>query len=84
MSRAKIRKYKFIRNICHNDEILLMYHSGEQGGGWMNLAGGLQETAKFLMEKSDEIKEFILESALQYLREYEIQKQEFAKKLYQN
>lgn len=76
------RKYRLIQRMCSKDEILLIYHKGDQGGGFMNLDAGLPESADFLMERSDGIKDFILEAARRYLEKYEIQKQEFIKKLY--
>lgn len=81
MTRTE-RKYRRIQRRCSDDEILLIYRKGEQGGGFMNLAAGLLESADFLMERSDGIKDFILEAARRYLEKYEIQKQEFIKKLY--
>lgn len=81
MTRTE-RKYRRIQRRCSDDEILLIYRKGESGGGFMNLDAGLLESADFLMERSDGIKDFILEAARQYLEKYEIQKQEFIKKLY--
>lgn len=75
-------KYKLFRALCSKDEILLLYYSNGEGGGFMNLGGGLYETARFLMEKNDTIKKFILDAASDYLKQYEIQKQEFVKELY--
>lgn len=75
-------KYRLLRRLCQKDELLLMYRKGEQGGGFMNLNGGLLETADFLMERSDAIKDFVVEAARAYLSKYEIQKQEFIEKLY--
>lgn len=75
-------KYRIFHRLCSKDEVLLMYSSNGEGGGFMNLGGGLFETAKFLMEKNDTIKEFILVAAAGYLKQYEIQKQEFVKELY--
>lgn len=76
------RKYRRIQRRCADDEILLMYRNGDQGGGFMNYDVGLLETADFLMERSDAIRDFIVEAARVYLSKYEIQKQEFIKKLY--
>lgn len=81
MTRTE-RKYRRIQRRCSDDEILLIYRKGEQGGGFMNYNVGLLESADFLMERSDGIKDFILEAARHYLEKYEIQKQEFIKKLY--
>lgn len=81
MTRTE-RKYRRIQRRCSDDEILLMYRKGDQGGGFMNFGGGLLETADFLMERSDAIRDFIVEAARAYLSKYEIQKQEFIKKLY--
>jgi hypothetical protein len=81
MTRTE-RKYRRIQRRCSDDEILLIYRNGESGGGFMNLDAGLLESADFLMERSDGIKDFILEAARRYLEKYEIQKQEFIKKLY--
>lgn len=81
MTRTE-RKYRFIQKMCNKEELLLMYRKGEQGGGFMNFDSGLLETADFLMERSDAIRDFIVEAARAYLSKYEIQKQEFIKKLY--
>lgn len=75
-------KYKLIRFLARNDEALVMYYRDGDGGGFMKNDGGLPETIQFLMERSDAIKDFIVNAACEYLRKYEVQKQEFAKKLY--
>ena len=79
-----IAKYRFIERITRNDEIILAYNNKKGGGGFMRSEGHLGESIDFLMERNDEIKDFILDSACAYLRKYEIQKQEFAKRLYNN
>ena len=75
-------KYKLFHEFCNKDEVLLMYHNNGEGGGFMNLEGGLGETAHFLMEKQEPIKQFILDAACKYLKTHEVEKQDLIKELY--
>lgn len=79
-----LTKYKFIERITRKDGIFLAYNDGNGGGGFYRENGSLKESIDFIMEQSDQAKDFILEAACRYLRKYEIQKQEFVKELYNN
>ena len=59
-----------------------MFNRDGNGGGFANIDKHLGETAQFLMEQSDVVKDFIIDAACTYLKKYEVQKQEFAKRLY--
>lgn len=77
-----ITKYKLIRKLCKSDEQLVIFHNNGKAGGFMNAGDGLADVTQQLMESCDAIKDFIVDAACTYLKKYEVQKQEFAKRLY--
>lgn len=79
-----LTKYKWIERLTRREGVFLAYNDGKDGGGFFRENGRMQESIDFIMEQSDQARDFILSAACRYLRKYEIQKQEFAKQLYNN
>lgn len=59
-----------------------MYFGDGEGGGFLQYGEGLSQSAQFLMERSEEIKDFILTTACEYLKKYYVERLAFSKDLY--